>query len=121
MNLFSHNFRQKVQKPVDIPMTRHIIAVCCFGWKGIMTLKEDPSKKGGGGQYAQYSLLATVPAVLVAGPLIGYFAGSWADGKLGTEPYLMISGVFLGFGAAGIEIYDLVKRAQKLENRKDDR
>ena len=26
------------------------------------------------------------------------FAGYWADGKLGTSPWLLLAGVFLGFG-----------------------
>ena len=86
-----------------------------------MVILDDPKKKRDSKAYAQFSLLAAVPAVLVGGPLIGYFAGNWADGKLGTEPYLMILGVILGFGAAGIEIYGLVKKSQALEEKKDDR
>jgi len=70
--------------------------------------------------YAQIALLGAVPAILVAAPLIGFFAGKWADQRFGTEPYLMIGGVILGFVAAGREIYHLVKKAQALENKSDD-
>ncbi len=69
--------------------------------------------------YAQISLLAAVPAILVAAPLVGFFVGRWADQKLGTEPYLVIGGIVLGFVAAGREIYRLVKKSEDLE--KDDR
>ncbi len=84
-----------------------------------MTLFVAPSgdKKPSG--YAQIALLASVPAILVAGPLIGFFAGKWLDGRFGTEPYVMIAGVVLGFVAAGREIYHLVKKAQALEDKSD--
>ncbi len=63
----------------------------------------------------QTGLLATVPAILLVSPLLGFFGGRWADDRFGTEPYLMIAGIFLGFGAAGIETYKLVKKAAKIE------
>ena len=69
--------------------------------------------------YAQIALLGTVPAILVAAPLIGFFAGRWADGRFGTTPYLMTAGVILGFVAAGREIYRLVKKSEALEDEKD--
>ncbi|MEW6050316.1 MAG: AtpZ/AtpI family protein [Candidatus Zixiibacteriota bacterium] len=69
--------------------------------------------------YAQISLLAAIPAILVAAPLVGFFIGRWADQKLGTEPYLVIGGIVLGFFAAGREIYRLVKKSEELD--KDDR
>ena len=85
-----------------------------------MSVLKDPSKKNGRSQYAAFSLLAAVPAVLLAGPAIGFFVGQWADGKFGSEPYLVILGVVLGFGAAGVEIANLVKKSQAMENEKDD-
>ncbi len=78
-----------------------------------------PRKKKTDKSYAQISLLTAVPAILVAAPLIGYFAGNWADKRFGTEPYLMILGLVLGFTAAGREIYRLVKKAQALEEEND--
>lgn len=77
-----------------------------------------PPEKPGGKKdrsYAQIALLGAVPTLLVAGPLVGYFAGNWADNKFGTTPYLMIVGVVLGFGAAGREIYRLVKKSEQLD------
>ncbi|HUV30926.1 MAG TPA: AtpZ/AtpI family protein [Acidobacteriota bacterium] len=69
---------------------------------------------------AQASLLAAVPAILAAAPLIGFFAGRWADKHFGTEPYLTVVGIALGFSAAAREIYNLVKKAQALDNDKDN-
>jgi len=67
----------------------------------------------------QVSLLAAVPAILTVGPLVGFFAGQWADNRWGTEPYLMIVGVLLGFGGAGIEIGKLVKKSTAIEKEKE--
>ena len=74
-----------------------------------MALLSPEKKNGSRGDFRQISLLAVVPALLVAGPLVGFFAGRWLDEKFGTAPALIIVGVILGFGAAGIEIYGLVK------------
>lgn len=43
----------------------------------------------------------------VAAILIFLYAGRWLDGKLGTSPWLLILGVFVGFGAA---LYSMVRR-----------
>lgn len=53
--------------------------------------------------------------------LLGY-AGHWADGKLGTHPWLLIVGLFLG--AAG-GFYSLLKsippvRKRSASDRRDD-
>jgi ATP synthase protein I len=74
-----------------------------------------PNKKKGN-SFAQISLLAAVPAILVAAPLIGLFAGKWLDSKFGTDPYLMIGGLVFGFIAAAREIVNLVRKAQSFES-----
>lgn len=71
--------------------------------------------------YRQISLLAAVPALLLAAPLIGWFIGQWLDARFGTDPYLMTVGVFFGLGSAGIEIFRLVKKSSKLEEEDDER
>ena len=63
--------------------------------------------------YRQLSLLGIIPAIMAIGPLIGFFAGKWLDGWLGTEPYLMYLLIVLGFVAAGKEVYNVVKRVSK--------
>ena len=85
-----------------------------------MTLFIAPPGEKQPSSYAQLALLGAVPAILVAAPLIGFFAGKWADSRFETEPYLTIAGIILGFVAAGREIYHLVKKAQALEDKSDD-
>ncbi len=65
--------------------------------------------------YKQTSLLAAIPAILIVSPLIGFYAGRWADTRFETEPYLMITGIILGFGGAGVETYNLVKKASAID------
>lgn len=81
--------------------------------------KGSPKKKADY-DLAQVSLLAAVPAILVAAPLIGFFLGRWADNKFDSEPYLMIAGIVLGFSAAAREIYNLVRKSEEMERRKKD-
>ncbi len=71
-------------------------------------------------EYRQIGLLAAVPALLLAGPLVGYFGGHWLDEWLGTDPWLMTLGVLFGLGSAGVEIYQLVKKSASLEKRDDE-
>ena len=55
--------------------------------------------------------------------LIFLFVGQWADKKLGTSPWLLIAGVFLGAAAAFYSIYrrlmtDLEKEEQAKRGEK---
>jgi F0F1-type ATP synthase assembly protein I len=49
--------------------------------------------------------------------------GQWADRKLGTTPFLLIAGVFIGGGAAFYSMYRRITAAQKAddERRKRDK
>jgi len=82
--------------------------------------KLDP-KRGPDKHLRQVGLLATIPAILFVAPGIGYLIGSWADGKFGTEPYLLIVGILLGFGAAGIEVYRLARKSEEIEREDDEK
>lgn len=84
-----------------------------------MSLLNPQSKRNQ--DYRQISLLAAVPALLLAGPLVGYFIGHWFDEWLGTDPWLMTLGVLLGLGSAGVEIYHLVRKSASLEKENDER
>lgn len=84
-----------------------------------MGVMKDSSDKSRRGEYAQIGLVGAVPALLLAGPAVGFFAGQWADGKFGTDPWLQTIGVFLGFGAAGVEIANLVKKSQAIERENE--
>ncbi len=78
---------------------------------------DDPQSRR---EYRQAALLATVPALLFAGPAVGFFAGKWLDSVFGTEPTITIVGALSGFAAAGIETYSLIKKASALDKDKDD-
>ena len=67
----------------------------------------------------QSGLYAAVPGLLLGGPLIGYLAGHWLDNRFGTDPLLAVVGMVMGLAAAGIEIYNLVKKATAIEKEKD--
>jgi len=62
----------------------------------------------------QVSLLTAIPILLVVGPLIGWWVGSYLDGRFGTEPYLMVLFIVLGFVASGRETWKLIKLASDL-------
>jgi ATP synthase protein I len=61
--------------------------------------------------YRQLAIATIIPVILVVAPLIGYYGGKWIDGKLGTGSVFTIVGLFLGFAAAGKEIYNLIKKS----------
>lgn len=68
-------------------------------------------------QYKQIGLLTTIPFMLAAGPILGYFIGSFLDKKFGTEPYLMILFITFGFIASGKQVYNIIVRASKDNNK----
>ena len=59
----------------------------------------------------QIALLTAIPAMMVVGPLLGFYLGRYLDSRLGTDPYLMVVFIVLGFAAAGREIWKLIKLA----------
>ena len=84
-----------------------------------MSVANRPSGKKKDGKYGAASLYMTVPTLMAAAILIGFFAGRWADSYFGTEPYLLLAGLALGFGAAVREVIFLVKRAQAIDEEED--
>ena len=65
----------------------------------------------------QVSLLTAIPALLVIGPLIGFWVGRYLDQRFGTEPYLLVLFIVLGFVASGRETWKLIKLASSVEAR----
>jgi F0F1-type ATP synthase assembly protein I len=57
-----------------------------------------------GSDYARY---AGVGLQFGAAILVFAFGGWWLDGKLGTDPWLLIVGVFAGFAGG---LYSLLKK-----------
>lgn len=58
--------------------------------------------------------------MLLAGPLVGYFIGKWIDGKLGSDPYLMITVTLLGIVASAKETYKMIKQISDDDKDNDD-
>jgi F0F1-type ATP synthase assembly protein I len=68
-------------------------------------------------QIKQLGVLTTIPVILLVGPAIGFFLGSWIDRKSHVYPWFTIIFVSLGFIASGRELFRLLKQIQK-EDRK---
>ena len=64
-------------------------------------------------QIKQLGILTAVPIVLLAGPALGFFLGSWLDRKYHIYPWVTIIAVALGFIASGREIVRLLKQVLK--------
>ena len=81
----------------------------------MMTLLGSGRDKKPGKDLRQIGLLTAVPGLLLGGPLIGFAIGWYADTKLGTDPYLAAGGVLFGLAAAGLEIYQVLRRASAMD------
>jgi F0F1-type ATP synthase assembly protein I len=68
----------------------------------------------------QIGILTSLPFIMAAGPLVGYFIGEWLDRILGTSPYLMIVLTLMGIISAGREVFKLVKMTTDDEKKSDD-
>jgi F0F1-type ATP synthase assembly protein I len=64
--------------------------------------------------------LLAIPTLLIVAPLVGFFLGSWLDGRFATAPWLGIGGLAVGFAAAGRETYLIYRRfeAEEKEQKK---
>ena len=60
-------------------------------------------------------MLLAIPSLLIISPLVGFFLGQFVDRWLESAPAWSIVGLALGFGAAGREIYLIVRRVQAEE------
>jgi hypothetical protein len=66
----------------------------------------DPKNRApGGAPEPNLSGLAGMGVQFVAAILLFLFAGKWLDSKLGTSPWLLIAGVFIGAGASMYSMY----------------
>ena len=57
--------------------------------------------------------LASVGIELAISTVIGLLGGRWLDGKLGTEPYLMIVGLLLGVTAGFRSLFLAARKANR--------
>ena len=66
-----------------------------------------------GPSYRSIMNLMTVGTTLVGCIVVGYFLGSFLDRKLGTSPWLVVAGVFLGAAAGFVGLFRMVSRNLK--------
>ena len=53
--------------------------------------------------------LSTIGMSFVFALVIGFFAGYWLDGVLGTKPWLSFVGFFLGLAAGVLNVYRVMQ------------
>jgi F0F1-type ATP synthase assembly protein I len=51
--------------------------------------------------------------------LVGLFVGRWLDRRMGTEPWLLILGVFVGAAAGFYNLYRALTTAQRASRSQD--
>lgn len=79
-----------------------------------------PDKKAEDSFYArlkQLGLLTTIPIMLAAGPLLGFFVGDFLDNKFNTRPIFVAVFVVVGFAAGARESIRILKLAARENNR----
>ena len=81
-------------------------------------MKADPSDKYK--HVKQLGLLTVIPAMLAVAPLVGFFIGSWIDGRFGTQPIFKLIFLAVGFMAGVRETISLIKKSQAGENGSKD-
>jgi len=77
-------------------------------------------KKGKDDRYVwarQAGLLATVPFLLAAPPIIGLLIGRFLDNRFNTTPILTIVFLALGFIAGAREVASVLRKASEDEKR----
>jgi ATP synthase protein I len=64
-------------------------------------------------QARQLGLLTTIPMILAAAPLVGYFLGRWIDRRFGTEPWFTMIFLVIGLVAGVRETILILRTANK--------
>lgn len=73
----------------------------------------DPKYEG----WRQVALLTSIPVVLLAGPAVGYFIGSFLDRLFGTSPWLMAFFTTMGAISGVRQTISVIKRATEKGQR----
>ena len=60
----------------------------------------------------QAGLLTTIPVVLLVGPALGYYVGTWADRRWSSGPWGMGVGIVVGLLASARVTVDLIQQAR---------
>ncbi len=64
-------------------------------------------------QARQIGLLTTIPMILAAAPLVGYFLGHWIDRRFGTDPWFMMILLAVGLIAGIRETILILRKANR--------
>lgn len=70
--------------------------------------EDDESPAGWGGKTVA---LSSAGLMLAASVAIGAYAGWWLDQRYGTDPWLAVTGLFLGAIAGFIQLWKVVQEA----------
>ncbi len=63
------------------------------------------------------AMLLAIPTLLIISPLVGFFLGDLGDKRFHTSPWLSLSGLVLGFVAAGREVWIIYRRYLDTQER----
>ena len=61
--------------------------------------------------------LSTIPMVMIAGPLLGYFCGYYIDEWFGTKPFGLIVFIILGLVAAFKQVFFMIRKYDNDDNK----
>ncbi len=66
----------------------------------------------------QIGVVTTIPMILAAGPLVGYWIGQWVDKRFGLTPWGTVIVSLLGFAASLKQVISVIQTWIK-ETEKD--
>ncbi len=82
-------------------------------------MAEEKKQSGQAAAYRKAGPYLNLGIEFAASFLLCFFGGRWLDGKLGTAPYLMLGGLFLGAAIGILNLYRTAIRLQEREKQND--
>lgn len=67
----------------------------------------------------QIGIATTIPMILAAGPLVGYWIGQWVDRRFGSEPWGVVILALLGLAAGIKQVVHVIRQGINEETEKD--
>ncbi len=64
-------------------------------------------------------MVTTIPMILAAGPLVGYWLGQWVDGRFGIKPWLTTVLALLGLVASVKQVVHIIRQLINEEAEED--
>lgn len=65
----------------------------------------------------QIGTVTTIPMILAAGPLVGFWFGQWIDRRFGSEPWGTVIVALLGLIASVKQVIQIIQRWIKEESK----